>query len=628
LIVQHRVRWRHAQTWSVRALLLLCIVLIVGMIPPSFALQSASAIQIDLPTTVLTVAGRGEGAIWLRCPTGGCDSVSLTLANDPALAVVYDVRGGDFWSVPPSVAVETRTGDDGLTLTTIRASGVPAAEVNAGAAGVVFRVTFEGLSAGTGALMLTDTVMPAGIGIISMPVEAGTLIVLDADTPSVSLASPIAVWLGPNTLFKMLGMSESAAPLPLLGISADSAWAFVSLPQFPRDPTILLPLDNRVWVEANDPAITAFNGDLSTLLEVVPTNTPTFTPTNTPTATPTATFTPSDTPTPTFTPSDTPTPTFTPSDTPTATFTPSDTPTPTFTPSDTPTPTSTFTPTLSDVEIAATNAAISAATATADAAPTRTQEALNTQLAQRLTEIALSWTPTPTASPTPTPTFTPSNTTTPSNTPSNTPIPTSTPEPAFVTSSSAVNLRAGDGQSYSIVGSFPVGGQALVLGRSNLTTDWLFILLPDGTRAWVSRGVVTRVSGDIDETPLVEAGTNRVFTNTPAPLRTPSATPFTVLDCSGFVPILPVNGFANGVEAFSWSGVNGIDTYRVVIYDADDNIVWTQNVTGTNADIDVSSTAIGPGINFSWQVIVLVNGLPECETFRVTLPRSMFSLTG
>jgi hypothetical protein len=137
--------------------------------------------------------------------------------------------------------------------------------------------------------------------------------------------------------------------------------------------------------------------------------------------------------------------------------------------------------------------------------------------------------------------------------------------------------------------------------------------------------VVQLVSGDPNLLPLVEAGTNRIFTVTPAPTRIAAPTRVTGIQCDNFVPILPVNGFVNGVEEFIWSPVEGVETYRVIIYDAADNVVWSQNVTGaTNVDIDVSTAAIGPGISFVWKVVALVNGLPFCETFSVTVPRSPF----
>jgi hypothetical protein len=605
--------------------MLIGVISIAGLAAPSRAIQDAAPARIDLSSVVMALDGTGEGAIHLTCPTEACGEIALTLTYDAETATFIDVRAGRYWSAPPRLTIDTETAADGRAVLTFQASGVP--NTIMGGDSTVFIVTFSGARVGSGAWNVVDAALTMQDGSShDYTTNEGALTVLPADVPTVRLSALITVWLGPSALFKTLGAIGTDAPLPLLGVSADGAWAFVALPRFPQEPSIPLPLDNRAWINAADPAIAAFDGDVSSVSEVMPTNTPTATPTNTPTETPTPTFTPSDTPTPTFTPSDTPT--FTPTPTPT----PTETPTPTLTPSDTPTFTPTFTPTLSDAQIAATEAAIRDATATADAAPTRTQDALNTQLAQRLTEIAQSWTPTPSPSPTPTPTFTPSDTLTPSQTPTPsdtptvTPIPTATPEPAFVTSSSAVNLRSGDGQNYSIVGTFPVGGEALVLGRSNLAPDWLYVLFEDGTRAWVSRSVVRIARGDVDETPLVEAGTNRVFTNTPSPLRTPTSTPFTTLDCGGLTPILPVNGFVNGIETFTWSGVNGINTYRIVIYDAADNIVGTQNVSGTTAQIDVSTTAIGPGISFSWQVLVLVNGLPveNCASFRITLPRPPF----
>jgi serine/threonine-protein kinase len=204
---------------------------------------------------------------------------------------------------------------------------------------------------------------------------------------------------------RIRGSLPSAAPPP-----ADQTVVFV--PTARRFPTWLALLVFIGFVGVGGYAL-AVGGGLPQFIALFISPTPTLTPTETPTET--ATPTPSSTLTPSATASATATPT--------ATLTPSFTATATLTPSETPTRT------LSARENRATTDALALATATALVAPTRTQEAIQLVLAQRLTEVALSWTPTPTPSftPTNTPTDTPTATSTPTPTPTFTPSPTLTP---------------------------------------------------------------------------------------------------------------------------------------------------------------------------------------------------------
>ncbi len=548
--------------------IIILLSLLIGL--GSAAAQPADA-SLGLPTITIPLNGSAQGAVRLACLTA-CSEVILTLQYDPSLARFASASLGGYWQAGTTFDVQRPQDTGGIVRLAARGATLPDRD------GTAFLLTFEGLRSGTGALVASSAVLrDADGGELSAEIVNGEINVLVADIPQVTTADFVEARLGPSALFSILGQIAGGSVLPLLGVSSDGAWLFVGLPAFPDRSKPLLPTDNRVWINALTPGL-RFDGDLGMVAEVMPTDTPT--------------------PTPTFTLTSTPTPSETPTDTPT--------PTPTFTPSNT------LTPTLSEAEIAATQSAIDAATATAIAEPTQTQEALETVLAQRLTQVALSWTPTPTP--------------TPSDTPTITPPPTATLEPVFVTSSGAPNLRAGDGQNFAIIGTYPVGERLRVLGRSYRDPNWFYIALPDGTRAWVARTVVQIVSGDPSLLPLVDPATNRIFTLTPAPTRIPSPTPSSLIQCENFTPISPRRGMVNGVDTFAWSPISGVSAYRVLIYDILGNVVWTQNVTDatSSVEIDVSTAAIGPGINFTWKVIALVDGLPFCESYRIEVTRPPF----
>ncbi len=151
-------------------------------------------------------------------------------------------------------------------------------------------------------------------------------------TPRITAQQNMDIREGPATGFNRLAVLNTGDYLDILGISDDTRWY-----------QVLLPDGNTGWVAAASSA-GIVSGNVGTLPVVVPTQTSTNTPTLT--STPTQTSTP--TPTPTNTPEPTASSTRTNTPTPTQTLTETASPTITLTPSDTPpqpTATDTHTPT-------------------------------------------------------------------------------------------------------------------------------------------------------------------------------------------------------------------------------------------------------------------------------------------
>lgn len=125
-----------------------------------------------------------------------------------------------------------------------------------------------------------------------------------------------------------------------------------------------------------------------------------------------------------------------------------------------------------------------------------------------LEAVAIAPTSTPTFTPQPTATSTPLPTAT--DTPAPTPSPTLPPEPVVRvddTSTTRINLRAGPGTTYAVIGQLAPGDEAVVIGRNQEADWWQIDLEPAAeveTPAWVYAGLVG-LTGPTGAIPLVEA---------------------------------------------------------------------------------------------------------------------------
>jgi len=147
-----------------------------------------------------------------------------------------------------------------------------------------------------------------------------------------------------------------------------------------------------------------------------------------------------------------------------------------------------------------------------------TSEPTNTPTV-RLTDTPV---PSPTSTSTATRMPTPTSTDIPTPSPTSTPSPTATSVswPDAVVSVPALNLRAGPGTVYDIVGGLYSGDEVDVLAR-NGAGNWIEVMTADGTRAWVAAAYVTL---NTSPAAIPEAGTVPP-TPTPPPVTTPMPLP-------------------------------------------------------------------------------------------------------
>jgi uncharacterized protein YraI len=280
------------------------------------------------------------------------------------------------------------------------------------------------------------------------------------------------------------------------------------------------------------------------------------------------------------------------------------------------------------------------ATPTDTPAPTATETASPT-LAPTATLVSTA-TFTLAATETPTPTLTPTITDTPTetltSTPTATPTETATPTPVVLTATANTNanIRAGDGTGFSVIGSLRRGQTLQIIGVSSRDPGWYATELSEDRIGWVATVVVT-ITGDVTTLTEIEppTSTRPQRTQPPGPQNTrppqtgatePPAQPTQppANDCSVFQPQSPLDGLANGITTFFWTLAPGADDYWVSIFnDSGENVrLASTGGVGTSISVDTSSTAIGPGSMFGWEVTAFQGGQVLCTTRRVVIPRA------
>ncbi len=153
------------------------------------------------------------------------------------------------------------------------------------------------------------------------------------------------------------------------------------------------------------------------------------------------------------------------------------------------------------------------------------QDSGATQLVSQATPLP-TFTPSPTATvlvlikateaptPEPTSTSTPTPTATPIDLPTATPTATPTPLSPQVVSSITVNIRAGPGTNYPVIGSLLAANPLLVIGRNEPGTWWQ-VQQPDGPAGWVAASVVE--ARNVEGIPLASVPPPPEPTVTPVP---------------------------------------------------------------------------------------------------------------
>ena len=130
-------------------------------------------------------------------------------------------------------------------------------------------------------------------------------------------------------------------------------------------------------------------------------------------------------------------------------------------------------------------------------------------------------TPKPTDTPTTTPTVLPEDLPA-TSTPAPTNTPTQTPRPKVDSATASVNLRAGPGTSYPVVGGLEKGDAVQIVGKTS-DGQWYRVKLTGGTVAWVASSYI-QVETDSGTIPVV-ASSDIPPTPSPEPTLPPTATP-------------------------------------------------------------------------------------------------------
>jgi serine/threonine-protein kinase len=132
------------------------------------------------------------------------------------------------------------------------------------------------------------------------------------------------------------------------------------------------------------------------------------------------------------------------------------------------------------------------------------------------------------------PTSTPSDTPVPTHTP--TEAPSSTPATPLAQAMRDIPARGGPGSSYPVIATLGAQEQLDIVGISE-DGNWYQIILPDGSRGWLSSsGALVRAFGDLAHVPIAAAPTD-----TPTHTFTPSATASNTATSTPTVTPLPTD---------------------------------------------------------------------------------------
>lgn len=103
-----------------------------------------------------------------------------------------------------------------------------------------------------------------------------------------------------------------------------------------------------------------------------------------------------------------------------------------------------------------------------------------------------------------------------------------------------------------------------------------------------------------------------------------SAPPATAAACEGFRPTSPLNGLNLGLTQFFWDGAAAATNYRVNVYNLGNgrSVSFTTAGAETTVSGDVSSSTLGDGFDFAWEVEALRNGQSLCLSQRIATQRT------
>ena len=241
--------------------------------------------------------------------------------------------------------------------------------------------------------------------------------------------------------------------------------------------------------------------------------------------------------------------------------------------------------------------------------------------------------PTQTTPPTDAPTPAPANTTTPVPTPP--PAPTKTPAPppsgpslgrfavVNVRSDDALNVRAGPGVNYAVVGTIPYFGRDVdvLVGGKQVGDSWWVPVEHEGTSGWVNSGYLARQVGWVDD-PVAARAAEAIMALKDGDMKTLSGlihpgkglrfSPYATVHTGAGGDLLFTAGQVQGLMAdatvYQWGLYDGsgnpIDLtfrnyYGEFVYDVDfarPDVVGFDQVVGQGNSIDNTATAYPNGV--------------------------------
>jgi hypothetical protein len=95
-------------------------------------------------------------------------------------------------------------------------------------------------------------------------------------------------------------------------------------------------------------------------------------------------------------------------------------------------------------------------------------------------------------------------------------------------------------------------------------------------------------------------------------------------DCGRFKPTSPLGSMALGTSPFYWDAAPGATAYRLNFYSGDGSLINSVDANSTTTTIQIDTSGLGAGTNFSWSVDAVVNGQVACSSGKVSVVRDAF----
>jgi hypothetical protein len=126
-------------------------------------------------------------------------------------------------------------------------------------------------------------------------------------------------------------------------------------------------------------------------------------------------------------------------------------------------------------------------------------------------------------------------------------------------------------------------------------------------------GLALEELGIFDLQPTPEPGDG----NTSNPERGP-------LSCAGFAPTSPLGGLAYGANTFFWDAAQGVDSYRVTVFNQEQGGSVSFDTVGAETNVSglLNQNTIGSGFSFAWQVEAIRDGQVVCSSQVIEMARA------